>query len=209
MPTILLAIADRSLREACRFTLHNAGHTPVVLERPLSALTLASKLRWDVACVDASSLGVEALSLLRGQAVSPAPVVGLGVEDPTLAGRVDLPLVAETFVACIAAVTPPAQVDEQPSVLRLDGPRRSAFANGLEVSLTRTEFRLLAYLLQNRSREIPLAELLANVWGFADAGKSASVLIRAHMRNLRLKLARVSLDDAVRSRRGHGYALVL
>jgi hypothetical protein len=33
--------------------------------------------------------------------------------------------------------------------------------------------------------------------------------VRAQVRNLRRKLAEIGLPDAVRSRRGHGYSLVV
>ena len=92
--------------------------------------------------------------------------------------------------------------------MQLDAAHRTAFANGREVALTRTEYRLLAYLLQHRPKEVPLPELLDAVWGFTE-GRGASVLVQAHVRNLRLKLARIGLADAVRSRRGRGYAFVL
>jgi DNA-binding response OmpR family regulator len=46
------------------------------------------------------------------------------------------------------------------------------------------------------------------LWGAGDWSRNLS-LLRAHMRNLRLKLAQVGLANAVRSRRGKGYALAL
>lgn len=150
MATILLAIGDLALREACRIALRNAGHTPVLLDRPLSALTLASKLRWDAACVDASPLGSEALSLLAGGDVQDAPLIGLGVEDDRLAGQVALPLVSEAFLACLEVALAPPPAQDTTVVLRLDAAHRSALANGLEVLLTRTEYRLLSFLLQSR-----------------------------------------------------------
>jgi DNA-binding response OmpR family regulator len=189
--------------------LHSAGHNPIVIERPLSALTVAWKVRWDIACVDASVLGNEALSLFRGGNTA-SPVLGLGLEDGSLAACLALPLVAETFLANLqtALTSAPRPQDEAPD-LRLDVQRRFALANGREIPLTRTEFRLLSYLFETQPREVPLTELLASVWGFTEDGRSASVLLRAHVRNLRLKLAQVGLGDAIRSRRGRGYVLVL
>jgi hypothetical protein len=46
------------------------------------------------------------------------------------------------------------------------------------------------------------------LWGAGDWSRHLA-LLRAHMRNLRLKLAQLGLANAVRSRRGKGYALAL
>lgn len=81
-------------------------------------------------------------------------------------------------------------------------------ANGREVILTRTEFRLLEYLLQRLPEEIPIPQLVSEVWGFS-ADTSTSDLVRVHIRNLRLKLQQIGLPDAIRSRRGRGYAFVV
>ena len=92
--------------------------------------------------------------------------------------------------------------------LTLDASRRVARANGREVDLTRTEFRLLEALYGHRGREITQDEALEAAWGAGDWSGNVAVL-RAHMRNLRLKLAQIGLPNAVRSLRGRGYALSL
>ena len=74
--------------------------------------------------------------------------------------------------------------------------------------LTRTELRLLEVLMQARPREVSVPDALRAVWGFTE-GRATAELVRAHVRNLRLKLGQIGLGDAVRSRRGRGYALVL
>jgi DNA-binding response OmpR family regulator len=83
-----------------------------------------------------------------------------------------------------------------------------ARANGREVALSRTEYQLLDALLTRRGDVVTLDEAMESFWGAGDWSRNLS-LLRAHMRNLRLKLAQVGLPNAVRSRRGKGYALAL
>ena len=76
---------------------------------------------------------------------------------------------------------------------------------GRSVSLTPTEFRLLASLARGAGRTVTHQELLAEVWGAAGAG---SEHLRLYVRYLRQKLE----DDHRRptlllNRRGIGYAL--
>ena len=206
MATILLAIGDTALREACVAQLEAAGHAPVLLDRPLAALTLARRVDWDAACVDASQLGRGSLGLL--QATSLAPIIGLGIEDAALQASIALPLVAERLLSKLEELTGGGETQLQAGALRLDRGRRLALSYGREVTLTRTEFRLLEVLFEHQPGEVGLLEVLSSVWGYTE-GRGTSELVRAHVRNLRAKLAEIGLPDAVRSRRGRGYALAV
>jgi DNA-binding response OmpR family regulator len=77
-----------------------------------------------------------------------------------------------------------------------------------QVNLTPIEFRLLEVLHARQPVEVPVEDLVLQVWGFKD-DRGTSQMIRAHVRNLRHKLAQIGLPNAVRSRRGRGYALAL
>ncbi len=92
--------------------------------------------------------------------------------------------------------------------LTLEPGLRVARANKREVGLSRTEYQLLDALLSRRGGVVSLDEAMESLWGAGDWSRNLS-LLRAHMRNLRLKLAQVGLVNAVQSRRGKGYALAL
>ena len=205
MATILLAVGDPALRAACIAQLEAAGHAPVLLDRPLATLTLGHKLAWDVVCVDATKLGRGALRLLGAD--ERAPVLGLGLEDDALRASIALPLVGERLLATLTELTT-AGGRVQTGVLQLNRGRRLAVSSGHEVALTRTEFRLLEVLFERQPGEVGLVEVLQAVWGLPE-GRGTSELVRAHVRNLRVKLAKIGLPDAVRSRRGRGYALAV
>ena len=197
MTTVLLALGDRVLRDACSAALHGEGHTTLVLDRPLAALSLASKVSWQVMLVDDTSLGREA----SRTAGTDRPVLGIGATSPDVLETLPLPLEADRLIEALVRPAAPRRLG-----LTLDALRRLARVDGDEVALTRIEFRLLEVLYERRPEDISLERLLESVWG-TTAGVGTAELVRTHVRNLRQKLSQVGLPDAIRSHRGHGYAL--
>ncbi|MHB8797791.1 MAG: winged helix-turn-helix domain-containing protein [Thermoanaerobaculia bacterium] len=84
--------------------------------------------------------------------------------------------------------------------MRLDGDRREAFVDGVELPLTEREFLVLEQLVA--SRGLRRQELLETVWGeaTAEAGASFDVILS----RLRRKLASRDLADAIETVRGFG-----
>jgi DNA-binding response OmpR family regulator len=64
--------------------------------------------------------------------------------------------------------------------LEIDFLLRRVCLNGVPARLTPTEFRLLAYLVRNRDRAVPHAEILREVWGpeYAQDSPTLQVYIR-------------------------------
>ncbi len=90
--------------------------------------------------------------------------------------------------------------------LRVDLGARLVFLRGEEVRLTRTEYRLLAVLVQNAGRVVTHRQLLREVWGPGSA--SETHYLRVYMAQLRHKLE----DDPAQPRyllteTGVGYRL--
>jgi hypothetical protein len=197
MTTVLLALGDNALRDACNAALHGEGHTTLVLDRPLAALSLASKLSWQVMLVDDTSLGREA----GRTAGVDRRVVGIGAATPDVAETLPLPLEPQQLLEALARPAIPRRLG-----LTLDPQRRLARVDGHEAALTRIEFRLLDALYERRSDDVSLESLLETVWG-TTAGVGTAELVRTHVRNLRQKLTRLDLPNAIRSHRGLGYAL--
>jgi DNA-binding response OmpR family regulator len=192
----------------CRDELQRAGHSAVIVTRPLELLNLETKLHWDLVCLDNSDLGRSAIQTLSNGRGSRAPLVGIGIDQPPIITTVRLPMVPERLVALLEAVVPRSNGHHEVMPLILHPARRTAEAIGKEVGLTRTEYRLLEFLLEHKGEEIAQDELLKEVWGFQSV-EGGSALIRAHVRNLRTKLDRIGLPDVIRARRGRGYALVV
>ena len=80
MTTVLLALGDPDLRDACLSHFDSAGIASLVVQRPLAAITLASKVGWDTVLVDATPLGRETLAILPPRD-SHATVISLGPVD--------------------------------------------------------------------------------------------------------------------------------
>ena len=86
--------------------------------------------------------------------------------------------------------------------LVVDEGTRSVTRGGSAVSLTTTEFKMLALLIRNRMRVVPKAQLLGQVWGYeADVH-----LVEVHMSALRQKLEAHG-PRMIQTIRGVGYVL--
>ncbi|RFU39064.1 winged helix family transcriptional regulator, partial [Actinomadura logoneensis] len=86
--------------------------------------------------------------------------------------------------------------------LMLDTAARTCEADGVEVTLTATEFDLLGHLARNPGRVFTREQLLESVWGPGAGAGSRTVDV--HIAQLRAKLGDVS---PIRTVRGVGYRL--
>jgi two-component system response regulator ResD len=82
---------------------------------------------------------------------------------------------------------------------------RSASVHGKPLSLTAKEFDLLWFLAKNQGRAFSREQLLEWVWGQDFLGESRTV--DSHVKNVREKLRKVGLDDAIHTIWGVGYKL--
>ena len=83
---------------------------------------------------------------------------------------------------------------------RIDVTQRRAWADGVEVSLTSTEFELLAQLMRRPRQVFERAQLLSAVWGYHVSGTRT---VDVHVAQLRAKLGKAS---PIRTVRSVGYA---
>lgn len=85
--------------------------------------------------------------------------------------------------------------------LALDRERRSFTMNGKPVSLTKLEFQMLGFLMENRGKVFSRDQLLSNVW----EGEAFVVdrTVDVHMRSIRRKLGKHR--DLIETVRGSGY----
>jgi DNA-binding response OmpR family regulator len=89
------------------------------------------------------------------------------------------------------------EIDAQDGTVKLDGS---------PVSLTRTEFRLLLELANNKGKVFSREELLSRVWGYNYFGDSR--LVDVHIRRLRAKLEKSpESPQYILTVRGFGYKL--
>ncbi len=85
--------------------------------------------------------------------------------------------------------------------VRLDVGERRAFADSAEVSLTSTEFGLLAYLMKHPRQVFSREQLLSAVWGYSSVAGTRTVDV--HVAQLRAKFGAL---NPIRTVRGVGYS---
>ena len=88
--------------------------------------------------------------------------------------------------------------------LVMDVERHEVSVSGTPVELTRREFDLLRYLLENKEKVISRESLLDNVWGFDFAGETNAVDV--YIRFLRSKIDERFGVKIIHTVRGVGYA---
>ena len=86
-------------------------------------------------------------------------------------------------------------------LLTVDPAQRRVTADGTEVTLTATEFDLLAHLVRRPGRVYEREQLLSQVWGYEAAAGTRTVDV--HVAQLRAKLGDAS---PIRTVRGVGYS---
>jgi DNA-binding response OmpR family regulator len=201
---VLLAMTDPILRNACSRYISRAGENAIALERPLSVLGLAARIEVDAVVADKSDLGRSAAVVAREVWPSlPVAVVGSASSSPDVC----LPLAARAFLDALLPKVPEGRLPPRPN-LRLDSAGHRALLDDNEIGLTATEYRLLEILLEHSPDEVSLEDALHELWGETSIVRGAN-LLRVHVRNLRTRLAAAGLRDAIQSRRGRGYALVI
>ena len=111
------------------------------------------------------------------------------------------------LVARIQAVLRRASADSDETVssgvLLLDTAGHRVNANGTEVRLGPTEYRLLKFLMTHPDRVYSRSQLLDRVWGANVYVEERTVDV--HVRRLRKALAAESADEYIQTVRGAGY----
>jgi DNA-binding response OmpR family regulator len=89
--------------------------------------------------------------------------------------------------------------------LMMDVGRRQVTVDGVPVELTKREFDLLQYLLENKGLVMSRETLLENVWGFDFEGETNAVDV--YVRFLRSKIDEVFDIKLISTVRGVGYVI--
>ena len=103
-----------------------------------------------------------------------------------------------------AAAAPPSNTLRVAGLV-LDVDRHCVTVQGTVVELTRREFDLLHYLLENKEKVVSRESLLDHVWGFDYAGETNAVDV--YIRFLRAKLEEPFGEKFIHTVRGVGYVI--
>ena len=220
---ILVVEDEAALAELIRYNLASQGFRVAVAPNGEEAELLVAEERFDLVVLDWMLPGMSGLELCRRlkkrETTSAIPVLMLtarGEEADRVRG---LATGADDYV--VKPFSVPEMIARVKALLRRAAPQRIAdtlqrgdvildraahrvMRRTREVRLGPTEFKLLAYFMENAGRVLTRQQLLDGVWGrdaFID-GRTVDV----HVGRLRKALIRGSDSDPIRTVRGAGYA---
>jgi DNA-binding response OmpR family regulator len=218
---------DRDIRAALRLALEDEGYK--VLESPdgQSGLKTFASENVDLVLLDLrlpDMSGFDVCRELRGKSLVPIIMVTAQTDTHDLvagleAGADDYvtkPVVAKELAARIRAAlrrttllsTSSATIDRftvRDVEMRSD--QGIVLKGGIELPLTKTEYRLLHIFMENANKVLSRDQLLELVWGYEYLGDSR--LVDAHIRRLRLKIEDVPDEPRIIvTVRGMGYRLL-
>jgi two-component system, OmpR family, alkaline phosphatase synthesis response regulator PhoP len=223
MRTILVVEDEPRIAGLVRDYLEQAGFAVLIASDGAGALALARTRKPDALVLDLGLPGIDGLDVIRSlRRDSDVPIVILsarGDESDRIAGLelgaddyVVKPFSPKEVVARVRAVLRRSDARANPDEritaggLEIDTARRRVIVDGRTVTLTPTEFELLATLAREPGRVWTRSQLLDAVHGFSlDTYERA---IDGHVRNLRRKLEPEATSPRyVRTVHGVGYAL--
>ena len=227
MQTLLFIEDDRDIRAALRLALEDEGYK--VLESPdgQSGLKTFASENVDLVLLDLrlpDMSGFDVCRELRSKSLVPIIMVTAQTDTHDLVAGLEVgaddyvtkPVVAKELAARIRAAlrrttllsTSSATIDRftvRDVEMRSD--QGIVLKGGIELPLTKTEYRLLHIFMENANKVLSRDQLLELVWGYEYLGDSR--LVDAHIRRLRLKIEDVPDEPRIIvTVRGMGYRLL-
>jgi len=217
---VLVVEDERHIADLLRLYLSREGFTVQVETDGPAALAAVRTVRPVAVVLDIglpTMDGTEVCRRLRADG-DWTPVLFLTARDDEVDRLLGLELGADDYVtkpfsprevvarvrAVLRRVAGSPEQQQQPLVVgavEVDRVRRRVTVSGREVSLTSTEFDLLAMLLRRPGRVFSREELLSEVWGYS--AKAGTRTVDVHVAQVRAKLGEGS---PLRTIRGVGYA---
>jgi len=220
--SVLIVDDEPAIREMARFALHKAGMRVQGAGDARAALEAIASAKPDIILMDWMMPGVSGMELTRRLRREPVtsgiPIIMLTAkitEDDKVAGLeagcddyVIKPFSPRELIARINAVLRRASpADEAGRIeagrLVLDTLAKKAMADGTEIRLGPTEYRLLEFFMANPGRAYSRGQILDHVWGANAYLEERTVDV--HIRRLRKALHATGSSHYVQTVRGYGY----
>lgn len=224
MQQILIVEDDADIAESLYYNFKREGFRPVIAESGEKGLRLAIDEKYPPALVILDLMlpgmsGMELCRRLRREILTEkTPIIMLtakGLESDKIAGLelgaddyIVKPFSVKEVIARVRAVLRRAEKDTikkyADSRLSVDFEDMRVICCNTDVKLTRKEFSLLQYLIENLGRVATRQQLLDNVWGYSYFGDGRTLDV--HIRRLRKKLGECA--DSVETVVGVGYRFI-
>ena len=202
MQTVLVIDDDRSLRDTIGVMLESEGYRPVLAADGRSGFEQAISLRPELILVDLRMPGLggaEVCKQVRASGMkTPLIVLSAVAEEIDKVELLEIgaddyvvkPFGARELLARIHAVMRRASLDETRTMtfadIQVDLTRRVVLRQKEELRMTRAEYNLLTFFMQNPDRALTRARILSSVWGYESFPQTRTV--DAHVVRLRQKL---------------------
>ncbi len=218
-PLVLIADPDPAIVEFARHELRRIGLRVITADNGEHALRAAQEQHPDLVLLARALPGIPGLEVLRRlRARGAVPAIMLGTARGT--GRADArgrrasevltePFTAEELLGRVTEALGRRSAGRGPTRistpgLEIDLEAYSVVRNGLDVTLTRTEWNLLGHLARYAGQTLASADILSDVWG--PEYRDDLQYLRVWISRLRTKLGGGEQREIIRTVRGVGYS---
>ncbi len=223
---VLVADDDHGVLEVVSYALRKEGFDVDGVADGEAALEEVARKRYDLLVLDVMMPGVSGMDVCRTvRAESTVPIVMLTAKDAELDRVLGLELGADDYVtkpfsmaelvSRVRALLRRRELDRAESGsavrevggLRVDFTRHEVLADGKQVHLTLSEFKVLALLVKHPERVFTRRQVMQHLWESDYVGDEHACDV--HISNLRRKLERdPRYPERIVTVRGVGYKLV-
>ncbi|WEV60212.1 response regulator transcription factor [Streptococcaceae bacterium ESL0729] len=224
MKKILIADDDKSIRFLLEFTFNQEDYEVITVEDGLMAYELAQTGLFDALILDLMMPGLSGIEvsqrLRKNQIYTPILILTAKDDSKTMLQGFDLgvddymykpfstpELVARTKSLIRRSHNYQKKEDKiiQIDDLRVDLVKKEVYLANEEINLTKREFDLLSYLIENQNTPLSRAEILNRFWGQAN-DLAYTRIVEVHISKLREKIEKDPKNPQyIKTKRGFGY----
>ena len=220
MSHICIIEDDAAIAEIERDYLEINGFTVSIATDGVSGLNLTQTESFDLILLDLMLPGLTGIEICRRvRKFSNVPIIMLTAKDETMdkvagldSGADDYltkPFAIEELLARMRVAFKHAHAGGAKKVilevqgLEIDTDKRMVTVNGTVVDLTKKEYELLLYLVQNKNIVLSREQILNEVWGYSYIGETN--VVDVYIRYLRSKIDEAFGIKYIHTIRGVGY----
>ena len=218
---IYLVEDDNSIRELVAYTLHSAGFEAEGFERPSAFWRACAERRPDLVLLDLMLPGLTGIEICRRvRKFSQVPIIMLTAKDEVMDKVAGLDSGADDYLTkpfaieeLLARMRVAFKHSERSNIakktilqvqnLEIDTEKRMVTVDGKVVDLTKKEYELLTYLVQNKNIVLTREQILNEVCGYSYIGETN--VVDVYIRYLRAKIDEAFGKKYILTIRGVGY----